>query len=410
MYHIPGPEVAGASVLQDLRDMPDISLHAFQAFRSVMMWAQEREREDGDPDALFLREGMCKWLDDMSGGKTAIRDDLRAFLAAIVAELLATPPDAVLMARACLSVTEWGLTHNHIPTALAFSEAAAWAVPTARYAFLAGKLHRQYGRHNPAECFFKMAEERARAERDWETRARVVLARGSVDWVRGRFAPARETFQKALKMCALHRLEGGILGEVHHDLLAVTIAQKDYVAAQRHAEAAVAAYPRDHPRLPFLAHDMAVLWMETGDHANALSVLIPLLDRHFTGEPISRMMVCGNSVRAAGGCGQRKTYDRVVVEMESVLQRAGGATVRHAPALLEAARGALLMEDWARADRWVARARQLAEQMQQEEVLADADQLKAGTRQAPGAVASARTSRNRKVAAKTVEALAGSAN
>jgi uncharacterized protein HemY len=96
--------------------------------------------------------------------------------------------------------------------------------------------------------------------------------------------------------------------------------------------------------------------------------------------------------------------------METVVQRAGEPTVRHAPALLEAARGALLMEDWARADRWVARARQLAQQMQQEEVLAEADQLSAGTRQSSSAAATARTTRNRKVATKTVEALAGSAN
>lgn len=405
MLVIPGGEVAGAVLVRDLGDMPEVTLHAFHAYRCVTMWAQVQEEEGADEaEEYFDREGMTEWVTEMAGGGTAApRDDLQAYLVAIGVELLATPPDRERMARACLCVAEWAFSHNRLPTALAFVEAAAWALPTARSAFLCGKLHRQYGRHHEAERWLKEAEDRARRDKDWETRARVILARGSVDLARGRFAGARTDFQRALRMCEIHRLAGAVLGEVHHDLLIVTIAQREHDQAQEHAERAMKAYPPDHPRLPHLAHDVAGLWMDLGDYTNALEVLLPLLDRSFASEPVARLMVCGSAVRAAGGSADPTAYERMVRELEKTLQQAGEPTIRHAPALLDAARGALLMQDWERADAWADRARQIGAQMQQEDVLAEADRLVAGR---PSARGTNRESRNRQLAAQAVAALA----
>ena len=408
MLVIPGGEVAGAAVVRDLGDMPEVTLHAFHAYRCVTMWAQVQEEEGADEtEDYFDREGMTEWVTEMAGGGTAApRDDLQAYLVAIGVELLATPPDRERMARACLCVAEWAFSHNRLPTALSFVEAAAWALPTARSAFLCGKLHRQYGRHHEAERWLKEAEDRARRDKDWETRARVILAQGSVDFSRSRFAAARTEYQRALKMCGVHRLAGSVLGEVHHDLLTVAIALKEHDDGQRHAEQAMAAYPRDHPRLPYLAHDVAVMWMDVGDYANALHVLLPLLDRHFAADPVPRLIACASTLRAAGGSGDRGTYDRMVGEMETALQRAGEATIRHAPALMDAARGALLLEDWSRADRWADQAREIGARMQQDSVVAEVDRLAAArARNTPDAAA--RASRNRHLAAQAVAALAG---
>jgi tetratricopeptide (TPR) repeat protein len=403
MLVIPGGEIAGAPVMRDLVDLPEVSLYAFHAYRCVTMWAQVREEEDDDGEELFDREAMEQWVMELAGGDTAApRDDLRAFLAAIGIELVSTPPDRLRMARACLGVSEWAMAHNRLPTALCFVEAAAWALPTARYAFLCGKLQRQYGQHHQAERWLKEAEDRARREKDWETRARVMLARGSVDLARGSFGGARADFQRALRMCGVHRLSGAVLGEVHHDLLTVAIAQREHDQAQEHAEQAMKAYPRDHPRLPHLAHDVAGLWMDLGDYANALAVLLPLLDREFASDPVSRLMVCASAIRAAGGSADRTAYGRMGAELEKALLQAGEPTIRHAPALLDAARGALLVEDWPRADAWTDRARELGGRMQQDDVLAEADRLVAA-RPSGGA---ARASRNRQLAAQAVAALA----
>jgi tetratricopeptide (TPR) repeat protein len=407
MREIPGAQVAGAAILQDLRMLPEVALDAFQVYRCVMMWAQERERTGEDPHDLFDHDAMVEMFTATAGGTAHLRDELRAYLVAIIGELLDSPPDPTRLARACLCVTEWALPRKHVTTGLAFAEAAAQALPTARYAFLAGKLHRQYGRHHQAERWLKEAEDLARKEKDWEIKVRVMLARGSVDLARGLFAPAEADFQRALRMCESHRLRGAVRGEVHHDLLTVAIGRKEHAEAQKHAEAALAAYGQDHPRLPHLAHDMAVLWMDTGDYPSALQVLLPLMDHTFTGDPGSRMMVCASTLRAAGGCADAAAYARTVPQLEKALEQAGAATVRHAPALLDAARAAFLIKDEPRAVHWVTRAREMAVRMEQEDIAAEAERLAALARVRP---APPGKRDNRPVAAKTVAALAGSAN
>ncbi|HEX6039868.1 hypothetical protein, partial [Longimicrobium sp.] len=80
-------------------------------------------------------------------------------------------------------------------------------------------------------------------------------------------------------------------------------------------------------------------------------------------------------------------------------------TVRHAPALVDAARGAVMAGDRARRDRWVALAARYAEQMQQVEVAADAQAV---PKKIPrGATARSRVRRNQELASRTVAALTG---
>jgi tetratricopeptide (TPR) repeat protein len=407
MHEIPGSEVSGVAILQDLEALQDVAYDAWQAYRCVMMWAEERDTTGEDPHDLFSRDGLVEMVTSVAKGNAHVREELRAYLVAVTGELLDTPPDPTRLARACLCVTEWALPRKHVTTGLAFAEAAAQALPTSRYAFLAGKLNRQYGRHHQAERWLKEAEDLARREKDWETKVRVMLARGNVDLARGRFVTAEADFQRALRMCGSHRLRGSVLGEVHHDLLVVSVARKEYDEAQRHAEAALAAYGSDHPRLPFLAHDLAGLWVETGDYTNALQVLLRLMDHTFTGEPISRMMVCATSLRAAGGCANDAAYQRIIPQLERALEQAGAATVRHAPTLLDAARGAFLMKDEPRAVTWVTRARAVAVQMEQEDVAAEAERLATLARVRP-APTNGRKRDNRSIAERTVAALASS--
>lgn len=402
LYAIPGPDVMAMGVLRELP--ADVGLHAWMVLRWVVMWGEDG---CGSTVDLFDPEAMREAFEDAAGKRLvqAPADDPRNPLVAIIGELMQPEPSNEVVARACLVMAEWALPRQYLGTGLGFAEAAAFAMPSARYAFLAAKLHRQYGRHRDADRLLKVAEGLARREKDWETNIRIRLARGNVDLLHGRYEQARTSMANALRTCDRYRLEGAIRGEVHHDLLVAESGRMDYEAAQQHAEAAIGAYGSDHPRLPHLAHDLAALWMEMGDYENALTVLRSLLERHFQHDVVLRLIACASAVRAAGGCGESDAYARLTAELEAALGKAPQATVRHAPALVDAARGAAMAGDRARRDRWVAMATRFADQMQQVEVAADA---KAVVKSPPGpATARSRIRRNQALASKTVAALTG---
>jgi tetratricopeptide (TPR) repeat protein len=400
---IPDADVLGAGVVRELP--ADIALSAWQVLRWVILWGDEGR---GSTCGLFDPEAMTEAMFDFVGERPlAAGEDPRVPLAAVAGELTQRMPDGQLIARACLCMSEWALPRQHLVTGLAFAEAAAFAMPCARYAFLAAKLHRQYGRHLDADRLLKVAERLARQEKDWETNVRVRLARGSVDLLHGRYERAKEAMVHALRTCQRYRLGGAVLGEAHHDLLVAETGLKDFPAALQHADAAMGAYGSDHPRLPHLAHDLAWLWMEQGDYQNALTVLQSLLSRHFQYDPVLRLMTYASAVRAAAGSGDTATYTRLAGELEGVLGQAKQVTVRHGPAMVDAAWGASIAGDRTRLERWAAVATRYGTQMQQPGVVEDAKTI-AHKRAAP-ATASSRVSRNQGLARKTVAALADSA-
>jgi hypothetical protein len=400
---IPDAEVLGAGVVRELP--AEIALSAWQVLRWVILWGDEGR---GSTAGLFDLQAMEEATFDVIGDRPlGAGDDPRVPLVAVMGEFTQRMPDAQLIARACLCVSEWALPRQHLVTGLAFAEAAAFAMPCARYAFLAAKLHRQHGRHVDADRLLKVAEKLAREEKDWETNIRVRLARGNVDVLHGRYEQAKLVMVSALRTCQRYRLSGAVLGEAHHDLLVAETSLKDFPAAAQHADSAMAAYASDHPRLPHLAHDLAFLWMEQGDYQNALTVLQSLLARHFHYDPVLRLMTYASAVRAAAGSGDTAAYNRLAGELEGVLAQAKQVTVRHGPALVDAAWGASIAGDRARLERWAALAARYATQMEQLGVVEDAKSV--AHKQSAPATAASRVSRNQGLARKTVAALADSA-
>lgn len=400
---VPNSELLGAGIVRELP--AEIALSAWDVFRVVVLWADEGR---GSTSRLFGPGGLDAALAELMGDAPLARgEDPRVPLAAILVELIQPAPDEPLIARACLCMAEWALQRQYMVTGLAFAEAAAYAMPCARYAFLAAKLHRQNGQPLDADRLLAVAEKLARGEKDWETSIRVRLARGNVELLHGRYEQARALMVKALATCQRHRITGPTLAEAHHDLLVAETSLKDYPAAAQHADAAVGAYGAGHPRLPHLAHDLAWLWMEQGDYQNALTVLQSLLARHFHYDPVLRLMTYASAVRAAAGAGDTAVYTRLAGELDTALAKAKQASIRHGPALVDAAWGAAIAGDRARLDRWAGLAARYAAQMQQQEVVADAKNV-AHKPSAPR-TAAARVSRNQGLARKTVAALADSA-
>lgn len=400
---IPGSEVFAAGVVRELP--AEIALPAWQVLRWVVLWADEgRGSTAGLLDPARLEEAAK----DFAGDRPfAAGEDPRVPLVAVAIELMQPEPDGERIARACICMTEWALPRQHMATALAFAEAAAFAMPCSRWTILAAKLHRQLGAYLDADRLFKVAEKLAREEKDWEANVRVRLARGAADVMHGQYDQAKAEMLKALQTCERHRLTGAVLAEVYHDLLTAEAGLKDYTAAVSHAEVAMRTYARDSPRLPYLTHDLAGMWMELGDYENALRVLRSLLARHFLSDPLSRMMVCASAVRAAAGCGDDATYARLAAELDTLIGRAGQVTVRHGPALVAAARGAAMASDVPRLERWAKLSAAWGEQMQQDDVVAEARSV--AHRPAPPATARSRVRRNQELAEKAVAVLADSA-
>lgn len=400
---IPNSDVFGAGVVRELP--AEVALPAWQVLRWVVLWGDEgRGSTAGLLDPARLAEAAL----DFAGDRPfAPGEDPRVPLVSVAIELGRPEPNGQLIARACLCMCEWALPRQHMDTALAFAEAAAFAFPCARYTFLAAKLHRQYGRHVDADRLLKVAEKLAREEKDWETNVRVRLARGNVDVAHGQYEQARSVMTKALQTCQRYRLSGSVLGEAHHDLLVAETGLKDYPAAVVHADAAMGAYGSDHPRLPHLAHDLAGLWMEQGDYQNALTVLQSLLARHFRQDPVLRLMTYASAVRAAAGSGETATYARLAAELETALGQASQVTVRHGPAMVDAAWGASIAGDRVRLERWAGLAGRYGAQMQQPGVVEDARAVT--HKPSVPATAASRVSRNQGLARKTLAALASAA-
>jgi tetratricopeptide (TPR) repeat protein len=377
-------EASGAAMLRELAGEP-ICLGLWRAFRSVTLWA-------GQPPqfrrGILHGHALHATLVEAAGHEPLSTDDPRGALVLILGELAEPEPDVAQTAFACLVVADWALGRGAVETAMLFSRAAALVGGTARYAWLAGRLHREHSRMPQAEIWFQAAFSIAGREHDWDTKARALMSWGKVYFIRGRYGAAREHFERALAAARYYGLDDRI-GEAHHDLFAVGIATGDDACAEEHSRAAVGAYGSAHPRLPYFAHDLACYWMDRGDCRHALELLVTLLEHHFQAEPASALLVCGSALRAAGGCGDAETFDRLLPRMMR-LGEWSSASPRLAQAMLLAGRGAASLRRWVQADELLATAIETADERGQSDTRVLAEDLLQSVRQqsyrAPAAV------------------------
>jgi tetratricopeptide (TPR) repeat protein len=341
----PPGEPSGAAVLREFPEQP-VSVAIWRVLRLATLWAIEQPQRRSELLDLQSLESM---LVELAANQPFTDDDPRGALACILGEMTSPIPDLRRAAYACLAVTDWALPHGAIETALSYGRAAALLGADARYAWVVGRLHREYSRVLQAEIWFKVAYALAARERDWEVRARSLMSWGHLHLNVGRYRNAKELFERALsttKRFKLHDREA----EAHHYLFTVARATSDHTTAAKHSAAAAATYGPDHPRLPHFAHDLACYWTDQGDHQHALEVLLALLDHHFLEVPAERLLVIGSALRAAGGCGENDAFDRMFESFLSLQGRAPASPLL-AQALLLGARGAASLRRWSEAER-----------------------------------------------------------
>jgi hypothetical protein len=366
---VPTGDIAGMAILGELPR--GVGMQVTRVYRAVMLWAADPPEERSC--SVFAEGSMASLATKMAAATQVIGDAIGQPLILIACELAQDEPEIRQIAKACLSVVDWALARRASATAIAFAEAAALTSPNARYSLIAGRLHRQCGRQDQAHRWLRRASVLATRVGDSLTKVRSLLSLGSVAMIVGQHRRAEDYFRRALRFATRYRLQE-LVGEAWHDLFTIAITTNNYRAADAALKEAVRRYKRGHHRLPAFAHDLATYWMERDDFENARLVLLALLEKHWRNDPGLRLLACGTTLRALGGCARAEEFDKTFGEFCELADKAS-ETRWLAPAMLKAALGAISLRRWTLAESLLTTATQHASRTGQHDTILDAERI-----------------------------------
>ena len=391
----------GGDILEELEG--ELGGLLWNSLRSVTLWARAAADRRA---AMAAPEAAARRLDEIAALSVppAIATALET-LALVLAE-----PGTVQGASvsgACRTVAEWANAEGMVGTALAFLQAAALARPDdPGLSYAVGRMARRHGEPTRAESWLQHAIVQARRKEDWETYTLVYAGLGNLYAERGNFPAGRRALTRALRTAQRHSLRK-LEGESQHDLFAIAAETGRVREAERLAAATLDIYGKGHRRLPYLAQDLAFLWVERGLSGAALSV-VNALRPHIRGFP-ERMLLLSNAARAAAGVGDREHFERAWAETE---QEVPPVPFREgvAAALLNLAIGAEMLGDLERARDAGSQAVQVARRTREGKVRLTAEALvervAAGKpKEAPGALPERSRERSEKLAGRFEELL-----
>lgn len=154
--------------------------------------------------------------------------------------------------------------------------------------------------------------------KEWEEYIRAHLGQGILYMHKRQDQLARKYLERAANKA---RREGFIwlAAEAQHDLFQYMTVRGDLEAAETHARAALALYPKNNPRLPFLVADAAFLLICKRHYTEAIALLRPFL--RVKNSPPQNLLGLAMLVRALGAAGKRRKFERLrrrlLVEIES---------------------------------------------------------------------------------------------
>ena len=160
------PTVGGITEAVTVSELAfELRLPVWQVLRSVLLWAATPISDRG---RVFDSAAMEVWERELLQALWVPR--LREPMAVIVGEFAGgSTASPARLAKACLCVAEWSLSHGAVATSLAFVDAAARTWPeNARYACVAAKLHQAHGHVRVADMWVRRALSVAAASHDSE--------------------------------------------------------------------------------------------------------------------------------------------------------------------------------------------------------------------------------------------------
>jgi len=353
-------------VLNENEPAPGVVL--WQLLRDVTLWASIPPGQRSS--ALF---------NDSAGCVGDVVPELHVDLGTLDAFVREAHPDAAaVIGYTCYRIAQWAEARGCSGTALEFVQAAALADrSTPTYAYEVAKLSRRRGDGARSSVWFSRAGVLARRAGDWETLARSYAGLGNLFRQLGNLAAAAAQHERSLRVARRYGLRE-LRGDALYDLCVLRYESGDPAGGAAFARKALRAYGRGHARIPQMAHDVAVCWMDhQGRFADAFLVLRQLLER--TWRPADGLLLMGSLARAAAGVGDRDRFESAWTEVQA---RIAGASDQecHAAALVDLARGAALLGDSERAMRTAELALTLARERREGRILLEAEAVLGGVR------------------------------
>jgi tetratricopeptide (TPR) repeat protein len=221
------------------------------------------------------------------------------------------------VAAACEKVSEWATLSAYHETAIQFAEAAAWVEPTSSMrASTAARLLREVAAHSRARMWLARAVHLARRARSESAFAIAQLGWGTLEYDQGNLAEAHEHYTKATH-AAERNGRSALVAAARHDLFVLALTEEKTDEALEHAEKALAAYRKRHPRLPSLVLDIGFLWVRLGYFSSAV-YLFTRIEPLITARPL-RLLLLSVFARAAGGVRDGRKFERLKREVLQLL-------------------------------------------------------------------------------------------
>lgn len=177
------------------------------------------------------------------------------------------------IAEACHQTREWAEERSMLEAAMLFAEAAALTEPEdPGYANTAGRLCRRAAYDERSTTWYHRAFGLAVRMRERTETIRALLGYGGLMYHLGRHSDARRYYERAVRV-AVHTGRHRQAAEAKHDMVLIAAEAETYHEGERHARQALQYYPVHHPRISYLVHDVAFLFVRNRLYSSALPLL-----------------------------------------------------------------------------------------------------------------------------------------
>jgi tetratricopeptide (TPR) repeat protein len=328
---LPARPFDGCEIIEELPT--PVGLALFDWARAVHLWAHAEGATAGLFGEAVIRDRIPGWA------LQALEDPIREACGAF--ERLILHPESIRsqdLVRVCLAIAEWATEEGFGGTAALYHEAACWASPDdPELAFRAGRANRRNVAYDRAVLWFQRGRGLARRSGHRTAYVDCLLGWGNLEIARGRFEAGRRRLVQAFR--AARRFNLPELGAAaQHDLFMLSVDERKFREAYRHASAALAMYSPSDAGFPFLVHDLAQTWALEGYGEIALPVLQAV--RPFIQAPSGQVQIVGNIAGAAGLAGDIETF---FAAWDEVSRYAGRPAPFVAAALAPIAEGAFAL-------------------------------------------------------------------
>ena len=298
------PIVPETAILDEIEE--SVGLVLWQYFRLIRDWirASPRDRTNLAPaEVPAWVSAKRKKAAESAPPLAPIFDQFEALL-----HDDANHVDTDAVASPCRAVAEWAVGIGANKTAALYAGCAAEGDPrNPSLGILAGKFAREAGMMGKAEQHFLKAIRYARQQQRWDEYIRGQLGLGILYMLTKRDGRARRHQARAASTAMREGYEW-LAGEAHHDLFQFMTVRGRLKAAAHHARLALECYPKNNPRLPFLAADIAFLLLCHRHYNAAVGILRRFL--RIVRKPPQNILGTSMLARALGGSGHFRAFRR----------------------------------------------------------------------------------------------------